>query len=250
MVYASQNLHHSNASLTANGTTPPVLLWLFFPPIMITFALISRAVSPEFYDTYVYGELGIVENATVLFLFPAVIMGIFATNYSRILDNRLITLWFFIQTLGMFYFMGEEASWGQHWFGWENEGIFANHPRGETNIHNTNHWFDQKPKVLVELWTIVGGVIVPLWLWFKGRHLNQPSNLWTWVWPTVVCLPTAVIGLIVKNIERVREALHLSLPSPFDIRFSELQEFYFALFFFLYMLALFMRIRAVRAERS
>jgi len=246
MVVSGRNFNSSHVNSSWANTSPPALVWLYFPPVMIIFALISRAVAPDFYDIYVYGELGIVENATVLFLLPAVIMGIVATHYSRDLDNKMITAWFVIQTLGMFYFMGEEASWGQHWFGWENEGIFANHPRGETNIHNTNHWFDQKPKVMVELWAIVGGIIAPLWFWFKGRRPNDPSSLWTWVWPTLICLPTALVGVVVKNIERIRQALHANFPSPFDIRFSELQEYYFSLFFFLYMLSLFLRIRALR----
>ncbi len=243
MDLTEQNLH---GTVAIDGN-PPAWLWLYFPPVMIIFALLTRLFAPEFYDTYVYGELGIVENATVLFLIPAVILGVISIRNSRDLDFPLLTTWLVIQTLGMFYFMGEEASWGQHWFGWSNEGIFADHPRGETNIHNTNHWFDQKPKVLVEIWTIVGAIIVPLLFKYQGRSNSVDiRSIWYWVWPTMICLPTAVTGLIVKNIERVREAIGMNFTSPFDIRFSEPQEYYFALFFFLYMLSLYLRVKTAK----
>ncbi|MBE7636970.1 hypothetical protein GUA87_08955 [Sneathiella sp. P13V-1] len=240
---------HGTTSSTTLGMTPPVWLWLYFPPVMIIFALAMRLLAPEFYDNYVYGELGIVENATVLFLIPAVILGVVTIRNARILQFPLLTAWLVIQTLGMFYFMGEEASWGQHWFGWSNEGIFENHPRGETNIHNTNHWFDQKPKVLVEIWTIIGGIIVPLLLKYRGKaNTVDFRSIWYWAWPTMICLPTAVTGLIVKNVERIREAMGVNFPSPFDIRFSEPQEYYFALFFFLYMFSLYLRVEAAKEQ--
>ncbi|OUR80345.1 hypothetical protein A9Q83_01190 [Alphaproteobacteria bacterium 46_93_T64] len=230
---------------------PPIFLWLYFPPVMIAASLILRVSNPDFYYSYMEGELGIVENATVLLLLPAFLFALSAFIMARSLNNPLLLGWILLNTIGCFYFMGEEASWGQHWFGWSNEGIFADHPRGETNIHNTNHWFDQKPKVLVEFWTMIGGIIVPAWLWIKSRKLTaSSSNIWYWIWPTYVCFPTAVICLIVKNIERGRQSFHLDFAPPFDIRFSEPQEYYFGLFFLIYMLSLFLRVRQEKQSQS
>ncbi len=225
----------------------PLWLWLIFPPIMIAISLISRTTAPEFYKTYIEGELGLVENGTVLLLLIAVIFGVMSILKSRQVKIPLLTAWIFVQTIGCFYFMGEEASWGQHWFGWSADGIFTDHPRQETNIHNTNHWFDQKPKVAVELWTILGGIIAPLWLYFRGRKLNSKTGLLYWVWPTIVCFPTALIVTVIKNIERYRETVGVKLPIPFDIRFSEPQEYYFAVFFLIYMVSFYSRIKS-RAE--
>jgi hypothetical protein len=234
-----------NLSLAHQKTVnePSWFLWLFFPPVMIAISLITRITHPDFYFAYVEGELGLVENGTVLLLFPAFLFGVVSLVKAKSLHNPLLTGWILLNTLGCFYFMGEEASWGQHWFGWAADGIFADHPRGETNIHNTNHWFDQKPKILVEAWTIIGGIIIPLTVLYKGRKRTiQDRTIWYWIWPTYICLPTAVIGLLIKNTERLRQAFDLTLPAPFDIRFSEPQEYYFGLFFFLYMYSLFKRI--------
>ncbi|MBL4667600.1 MAG: hypothetical protein JKY04_09490 [Sneathiella sp.] len=165
--------------------TPPVFLWLYFPPVMIVVSLVLRVANPDFYYAYIEGELGVVENGTVLLLLPAFLFALAALIMARSLNNSLLLVWIALNTLGCFYFMGEEASWGQHWFGWSNEGIFADHPRGETNLHNTNHWLDQKPKVLVEIWAVVGGIFVPIWLWLKNKtQTAQSNNIWYWVWPT------------------------------------------------------------------
>lgn len=243
------NFPQTSASLfqAKQKTEPSAFWWLIFPPVMIAISLISRTVNPDFYYAYIEGELGIVENGTVLLLLPAFLFGVVAIFLTRGMDSPLLTGWVILNTLGCFYFMGEEASWGQHWFGWAADGIFADHPRGETNIHNTNHWFDQKPKVIVELWTIVGGIIVPIIAWLKGStNKGSTTTLWYWIWPTFVCLPTALIGVIIKNIERTRQAMETTFPAPFDIRFSEPQEYYFGLFFCLYMYSLMRRIHAAR----
>lgn len=216
---------------------------------MIVVSLSFRVINPDFYYAYIEGELGIVENGTVLLLLPAFLSGIVSIFLTKGMNSPLLTGWVILNTLGCFYFMGEEASWGQHWFGWAADGVFSDHPRGETNIHNTNHWFDQKPKVVVELWTIIGGVIAPLWVWWaKQKDQTVGSTFWYWIWPTYICLPTALIGIVIKNIERIRQAMETSFPIPFDIRFSEPQEYYFGLFFFLYMYSLMNRIKAARGK--
>src|SRR3546814_4167282 len=52
---------------------------------------------------------------------------------------------------------GEEASWGQHYAGWLTPDNWqALNDQGETNLHNTSSWLDQKPRTLLEIGVIVG----------------------------------------------------------------------------------------------
>lgn len=182
----------------------PRWLWLYLPILLVIIILGSRAISPDFYNRFIYTELGLVENLTVLFLIPTVIIGIMIFRCRHELPHQLLGIYIAIHTLGAFYFMGEEASWGQHWFGWEATGIFENHPREETNIHNVNHWFDQKPKAVVEAWTVIGGIGIALFYLFRKNPRNT-SKLLDWVWPTTCVLPSALIAAFLKNIERLRE---------------------------------------------
>src|SRR3546814_9825984 len=56
-----------------------------------------------------------------------------------------------------------EASWGQHYAGWLTpENWQALNDQGETNLHNTSSWLDQKPRTLLEIGVIVGGILIPM----------------------------------------------------------------------------------------
>jgi hypothetical protein len=58
----------------------------------------------------------------------------------------------------------------------------------------------------------------------------------------VECLPTAVLAIAVKLPERYKKLAGIE-SLPFEIRWSEPQEYYFALFLLLYLLAARARLR-------
>jgi len=66
------------------------------------------------------GELGIIENMTVLFLLIAIYFSLSSLIQAR-RDSQapqMLRPWLAIMILGSVYFAGEELSWGQHFVGW------------------------------------------------------------------------------------------------------------------------------------
>ena len=207
----------------------PSWLWLWFPPLLLLVIIPVRIVSPEFYSAHIDGELGLIELATPLISIIGFVIGIGTVRLAWNKTARPERIWYLLVTLGCFYFAGEELSWGQHFFGWGTpEYLEQINDQEETNIHNISSWFDQKPRLLLELWVLIGGVFV---VWFtRGDRLSK----YYWFWPTMECFPTALLAILIRLPERIKSLFNIE-QLPLELRFSEPQEYYFALFLLLYL---------------
>ena len=213
------------------------VLWLWFPPLLLIVVLAVRIIDPGFYARWIDGELGLIELATPVVATIAAVFGARLFLVVRSTGATQLRIWAALLTVACIYLAGEELSWGQHLFGWSTpESIGALNDQQETNLHNMSSWFDQKPRLLLELWVLVGGIIVPL----RGSLVTPPlvPARWpTWFWPTLECLPTAVLAIAVRLPERIKDIAGLE-QLPLEIRYSEPQEYYFALFLLIYLAAL------------
>lgn len=223
----------------------PSWLWLWFPPLLLLVILPVRVIDVEAYRVWIDGEIGLIELATpVLALIAAVIGGLLFRDLLREGRSKLLA-WVGLHVLACVYFAGEELSWGQHLLGWSTpEGIAALNDQGETNLHNMSSWLDQKPRLLLELWVLIGGVIVPLCGLREARRLSS-DVVFSWAWPTLDCLPTALLAILVRLPERLKDVFDIA-SLPYEIRYNEPQEYYFALFLLLYLAALRRRVRLAR----
>lgn len=211
----------------------PQWLWLWFPVIILISTLCVYLYEPALARFIVGDEAGFFEPATAIVLLPAIYFGCLCFYHRNRIKFLPIRIWIGLVTLACIYIAGEEISWGQHLFNWQSPEVFREvNDQNETNIHNISSWFDQKPRLLLELWILVGGVCVPVYLWIKKRSL-QDNNWPYWFWPTGICLPVALIAILVKMPERIDN--YLNVEGLMFVRYSELQEFYFALFLFLYV---------------
>jgi hypothetical protein len=96
-------------------------------------------------------------------LIPGIILAFYAAIKYRKLVSPITVIWIVLWAMACTYFAGEEASWGQWYFGWESPEWFESvNDQGETNLHNMSSWADQKPRALVELFILISGVIIPL----------------------------------------------------------------------------------------
>jgi hypothetical protein len=224
---------------------PPRWLWLWFPPILILFQYAVRYFDPQGYYDLFDSELGVVELATPAVLFCGIGVGIAALRYRDRLPQLWLGGWVGLVTLACVYFAGEELSWGQHLVGWVTPEVLMDlNDQGETNIHNISSWFDQKPRLLLELWVLYGGIIRPL----RMRHrVLAPSDWRYWFWPSPVCLPTAALAILVRLPDRLDDWLGIG-PLPLAIRYSEPQEYYFAVFLSLYLCSVWFRARQLRSH--
>jgi hypothetical protein len=218
-------------------------IWLWFPPVLALVVLGVKFFAPALYDSFIEGELGLTELATPAVALVGVWFGAQTVWMSRGRVPLLISGWLLATTLGCFYLGGEELSWGQQLFQWQTpDEIAALNDQNETNLHNMSSWFDQKPRLLLELWVLFGGIVLPLRR-LAGYRATYPAHSFRgWFWPGIECLPTALIAIAIKLPERYKKLMGIE-SLPFEIRWSEPQEYYFALFLLIYLLAVRQRLR-------
>jgi len=231
---------------TATATAPeqlPRWLWLWFPPVLVFLLVPIKIVSPEFYASWMDGELGLIELATPLISLAGAVVGIKLMRKAAALPTRRLRLWMLLMTLSCIYFAGEELSWGQHLFGWGTpEYLEAVNDQEETNLHNISSWFDQKPRLILELWVLIGGVLWPLRCLTVRGGASQSSGESDWFLPTIELLPTALLAIIVRLPERIKSLFEIE-QLPLEFRFSEPQEYYFALFLLIYLASVHRRLK-------
>lgn len=228
--------------MSSDRTRLPAWLWLWFPPLMALIVFGTRVFAPEFFDRYIEGENAFVELATPVVALLGFFAGLAVLRRLAYLPSLTLRVWVVALTFACLYLAGEELSWGQHLFKWPTPAVIAAlNDQQETNLHNISSWFDQKPRLLLELWVLIGGIAVPLWAGRQRRALRGP--LQRWFWPTRECVPTALLAILIKMPERYKKLM--GIPTlPLEIRWSEPQEYYFALFLLIYLLSLRARLRA------
>ncbi|MBX9605247.1 MAG: hypothetical protein K2Y51_03440 [Gammaproteobacteria bacterium] len=224
---------------------PVISAWwrLWFPPLMILVVLAARVIDRDFYFKWIISEQGLVELATPVAALVGLMFGVRVLRHLKRSGSRdwLLGGWVLGVTLACFYLAGEELSWGQQLFHWQTpEAIDALNDQGETNLHNMSSWLDQKPRTLLEIWVVIGGIVIPVREKVRGtRYL--PGTRGYWLWPTADCLPTAVWAELSRAPQRMKHLFGIQ-QLPIEIRWSEPQEFYFALFLALFLASLWYRL--------
>lgn len=228
----------------------PVWLWLWLPlAFYVLMYVCGFVLDGETYRRFFIGEMGIPDFTTVLVLLAAIVIGARATLGAHLLRLRLLAAWLALGTLGCLYFAGEEASWGQWYLRWDTpEAWAALNNQQETNLHNLETFgflLDQLPRAMLTLGAFTGGIVVPLYLKLRGQSLN-PARLWYWIWPTIITLPVAVLGVFLARIDRTIGGL-VGHDWPFyDLRTGELKELMLAFFLLMYLASLAVRLRQLR----
>lgn len=225
------------APILLSGTGPPPVFWLGAPLGAAVAMLSARAWDDaSLWQRWFEGERGLVEVGTVVVL--AFAIGWAGRNLmiggearagepTSVLLRRVFWATF---ALGALYFAGEEASWGQHWFGWATpEAVARWNDQGETNLHNASSWLDQKPRAVLELW-VVASVIVVLAELALRRGLAGSLR---WTLGNVTTLPAGLLAELARLPERLTGPGE-PLPQLINVRLAEVQEFYFALFILLF----------------
>lgn len=235
---ASARRENRSAAIPADVEMAP-WLWLGLPLVAAVTLIVLAQATPAFYRDYMEPEIGVLELLHILEgLLGAILAGGLLAR-AAVRARRWLTAWVLAALVGCVYVAGEEASWGQHLFAWATPGNWQQlNDQGETNLHNVSSWFDQKPRALLEVMVIVGGIVLPL-LKRGGRYL-QAGRL-AYLVPPLACLPAAAMAELV----RVDEfgAWLAGSPSGLFYRGSEVQELFFYFFVILYLLALQRRVR-------
>ncbi len=222
----------------------PSWLWLWAAPGIVVLQVASKVMGEDVYRRWMRGELGLVENLTVAWLLGALACALWAFTARERVRSRLFGPFALVMALGLFFFAGEEASWGQHWFGFAPpEEIAARNDQGEFNLHNDPVFekvLDQLPRLLLTLAALIGGIVAPLVR--RGRALApidlDSSSIGGWIWPPIRCLPAALGALTVSLPKKVFEAAGRHEPYYLDLSPGETKEYCLALFLLVYCASL------------
>lgn len=175
------------------------------------------------------GEMGIIENMTVLFLLIAICLAITSLIQARRHEHapRMLQPWLAIMILGSVYFAGEELSWGQHFIGWNTPADWSSlNDQNETNLHNTSFLFDQLPRIVLTIAILFGGAIAPMYRKIRRIQLSK-TTVGYWVFPTLDCLAASLLVLLFRPLAGVLGA---------DFVFAgEMKENAIALFILIYV---------------
>lgn len=215
--------------------TLPNIVWLWIPVMVFCFLASFEFLEPKDFVKTMYNENGAVEIAQFLFIAAAffVYIACFATIKTQ---SLALSSWVGIAALSCLYIAGEEVSWGQHFWNWSTPEYWAAlNDQGETNFHNTSSWLDQKPRLVLEIGVIIGGLIIPCLLRFKPHVLPRQ---FTMIYPPAILSVTAAIALLINVADKIDDYN----PVELFTRTSEAEELYLFYFVLLYGVILYRRI--------
>ena len=221
------------------------VVWLGLPLFLIGVTLTLRIFDDKWFIWWVVEETGGGENLTAILFLAAGILAFIVANRSDAIPPRWLRIAFYTIALLAILIAGEEWSWGQHFFGWEAPDWIAEvNKQDETNLHNmAERALDQKPRAVAGIIVFIFGVLVPLFRryisWLDGYPVLN------WLMPGRLMIPTALIVVLPRLVDRVQIWFDVLAPPPFDIptrHYQEIQELFIACFVFLYVLNIFLRV--------
>lgn len=125
--------------------------------------------------------------------------GAYSTRTTSVPPRDSLLLWVAPAAIGAIYVAGEEASWGQHFFGWttpEERGQVND--QNETDPHSVSSWLEPKRPGLLKIGAILGAIILALaalcWPAIRRHRLGI-------LMPPLIGLPCALLAEIFRPME-------------------------------------------------
>ena len=212
-------------------------LAIAIPVIVICGHLVAEPFLSAAHKQWWLGENGPTEIAQFLILIGAAITALATLVTMNRGKDPLLTLWIAIALICCIYVAGEEVSWGQWFFYWDTpEHWAAMNDQGETNLHNTSAWLDQKPRLILEIGVYIGGLIIALVAKFRPTRLPARFNTF---YPDIALTPLALGIVTTKIIQTITGTFYRS---------SELQELMLFTFVLFYLIILHLRARTSKHQ--
>jgi len=212
--------------------------WLWIPALFMVIQIILEMSLDPAVLSQLHSENGpheLLQFAAISSAFVIALWTLFQMDKKK--WPKWLRVWLFVACAGCFYVAGEEISWGQHFMDWTTPEFWAAvNDQKEINFHNTSSWLDQKPRILLEIGVLTGGLIIPLLRKYKQGFLPDQFAV---IYPPAVLAVIAGTLVVLKILDEVSGAMHIIL---FE-RISEVEEVYLYYFIFLYLLVLKRRIR-------
>lgn len=217
------------------------LYWLWIPVIFMIVQIFFEIFISGQSLSLLLSEEGPHEFTQFLFVLAGFFVAVnilFKLSYTK---QKFLIAWVGLAALCCLYIAGEEVSWGQHFLQWSTPEYWTHiNDQGETNLHNTSSWFDQKPRLILLIGSVVGGLVIPALQRFKPNILPARFNI---IYPPAILGVTAVLALGVNLSDKIAEALS---GESILVRGSEIEELY--LFYFVLLYLVILRRRVIRGN--
>ncbi|MCB1562562.1 MAG: hypothetical protein KDJ75_03220 [Alphaproteobacteria bacterium] len=211
--------------------------WLWVPILIALIQVILETTLSSDVLARLHSESGPHEAFEFLFLLYAFIICILILPKLDWRTQKPLLAWVLIATVSCFYVAGEEISWGQHLLKWSTPEYWTHlNDQGETNLHNTSSWLDQKPRLILLIGVLTGGLVIPALQRFKPGLLPQKFAI---IYPPAFLGVVALFVLGVEVLGKIDDALKNVVILE---RGSEVEELYLFYFVMLYMIVLRRRI--------
>lgn len=219
----------------------PRFFWIVIPCLFLVMQVAIELFVPEVRMDALHSESGPHEFLQAIIMFLASLL---ALRVLLMAPSRETKIWVLLALLGSVYTFGEEISWGQHVFDWATPDYWLRvNDQQETNLHNTSAWLDQKPRILLEIGVITGGLIIP---WLQRNKAGRLPARFAAIYPTQQLALTAALYAAVKLGDMVL--------GWFDHRLfwrsSEVEELYMFYFVLLYLVVLYQRFKSSAVQSS
>ena len=209
------------------------IFWLWLPIAIIIAQIAIEILVPHEIKGPLHSENGPHETLQFIFAAGGFITALLCLKALAKNPKPFLIFWAGCFALGCFYIAGEEVSWGQHIFDWATPEFWSGvNDQNETNLHNTSSWLDQKPRLILLIGVVVGGLIIPLLQKFKADILPK---MFETIYPPAILAPTAALAIGIKIIDKIDEALPETV---IFARASEVEELYLFYFVLLYLVIL------------
>ena len=221
------------------STPSPISPWVrwVIPALLMVFCLASEVVVPNERKPAFFSEGGPVEGFQEVILIVALIA---ACGVLWRVKTLWLRVWFGIATVATFFVLGEEISWGQTLFNWATPELWGTiNDQNETNLHNTSAWLDQKPKILLQIGVLIGGLIIPALLKWKPSAL--PVR-YVSIYPSAQVSIVAGFGFAVKLADTIQDRIDQQL----FWRASEVLEIYIYYFVMIYLVEMWKRFKPAK----
>lgn len=246
-----------------------LVLW-GVPMLSIVAILIASQMNAAAVEWMVVSPFGFSENLPTAFIIVGVL---YAIAIARLPQGKHLKGWMVVYILALIFFAGEDQNWFQYWLGVTPPDFFLAHNKEqETNLHNMSTWFNQKPRLVVEVWALIACILVPLgwWTWPKDKTKKWvPADLWPDTRVVTLAVLTLLIGQSRRLFKYLLEAgIDIQIPDLYlgdghnvmhelfpGVRISELEEIGFAYLMLVFPALLFGRlvsqkVTAAKAKRT
>lgn len=220
--------------------------WLGIPIAAALFIVGSYAIDADWNGRWMTGESGILETAQFVFMVIGLAIAVQLLFSPFVRRRPLVLAVSAVAALACLFIGGEEVSWGQHIFFWQEPSLVtAVNEQGELSLHNMNKGFERGPRTLLEIGVFAGGLVVPL-LCAYAPWLRQ-SRVALFL-PAAALLPTALFASLFKLAGLLGE--HDAMGFGVAARPSEAVELYLYFFIMAYLIVFERRIAVLETEGS